>query len=60
MLGGGEHSFLDLLIHLPTEVNPIAVVPAKGDLSDRLFKYNVDTALLPLAAIRSGKSGRYL
>lgn len=55
MLGGGELSFLDLLIHLPTEVKPVAVVPAKGGLSDRLFTSNVDTAILPIAAIRSGQ-----
>lgn len=56
MLGGGEHSFLDLLIHLPPEINPIAVVPAKGDLSDRLLKSKVNTAVLPLSAIRSGQT----
>jgi glycosyltransferase involved in cell wall biosynthesis len=55
MLGGGEHSFLDLLIHLPTEVKSVAVVPAKGGLTDRLFNYNVSTAILPIAAIRSGQ-----
>jgi glycosyltransferase involved in cell wall biosynthesis len=55
MLGGGEHSFLDLLIHLPSEVNPVAVVPSKGDLYDRLLKSKVNTAVLPLSAIRSGQ-----
>lgn len=52
MLGGGEHSFLDLLLHLPPEWHPLAVLPEEGDLAVRLRVRGVETLVLPLPRIR--------
>ena len=52
MLGGGEHSFLDLLSCLPSLWKPIAVVPEIGELAVRLQKKSVKTEVIPLPALR--------
>jgi hypothetical protein len=35
MLGGGEHSFYDLITHLPDSLHSLVVVPSEGDLANR-------------------------
>ena len=52
MLGGGEHSFLDLLFHMPLEWRPLAVVPEEGDLASRLRGGGIETLIQPLPQIR--------
>jgi glycosyltransferase involved in cell wall biosynthesis len=52
MLGGGEHSFLDLLSHLSPILDPIAVIPGEGDLSSRLQKRKIKTQIIPMPALR--------
>lgn len=51
-LGGGEHSFLDLLSHLPSHWQVIAIVPYEGELATRLKQRGVATRALPLPSIR--------
>lgn len=52
MLGGGEHSFLDLLSHLPSDWHPVAAVPHDGELASRLKRRGIETHTLPLPRIR--------
>ena len=52
MLGGGEYSFLDLLTHLPLKWNVLALLPAEGELGDRLRKKWIRTHVIPLPSIR--------
>jgi len=52
MLGGGEHSFLDLLSHLPEPWNVLAIVPEKGGLATRLEKNGVKTRVIPLPSMK--------
>ncbi len=52
MLGGGEHSFLDLLIHLPNEWKPFAALPKQGELMTRLNEKAIPAHVLPLIPIR--------
>jgi glycosyltransferase involved in cell wall biosynthesis len=52
MLGGGEHSFLDLLSHLPHVWNPLVLVPHEGELKARLRAKGIETQIIPLPAIR--------
>ena len=52
MLGGGEHSFLDLVSNLPANWKAIAVVPHEGELRVRLQKRGLETHVFPLPTIR--------
>jgi len=52
MVGGGEHSFLDLLSHLPAAWKPVAIVPHEGELNARLRGNRIETHVIPLPAIR--------
>lgn len=52
MLGGGEHSFLELLSHLPAGLKPVAVVPEWGELGELLEKAGIETHTVKLATIR--------
>ena len=52
MLGGGEHSFLDLLSHILEPWNILAVVPGEGELATRLKQKRVETEVIPLPPIR--------
>jgi glycosyltransferase involved in cell wall biosynthesis len=52
MLGGGEHSFLDLLSRLKDSWDILAVVPEKGELETRLEQKGIDTQVAPLPPIR--------
>jgi len=52
MLGGGEHSFLDVVAGLKGSWNVIALTPGTGDLYDRLRKRSVETRVSSLSSIR--------
>lgn len=52
MLGGGEHSFLDLLSHLPLGWEVLAIVPQEGELATKLRAARVTTEVLPLHSLR--------
>ena len=52
MLGGGEHSFFDLLSNLSPQWRVLAVVPGEGELAARLKENAVETRILALPAIR--------
>ena len=60
MLGGGEHSFIDLLCHLPDTWQVLAAVPDEGELTRRLKQKGLKTFTLPLPPIRSWKLFRAL
>jgi glycosyltransferase involved in cell wall biosynthesis len=52
MLGGGEHSFIDLLCHLPDTWQAVAIVPDEGELTQRLRRSGLETHILPLPPIQ--------
>ncbi|MFC1580659.1 glycosyltransferase family 4 protein [Thermodesulfobacteriota bacterium] len=52
ILGGGEHSFLDLLSHLSDPWNVLAVVPEEGELAARLEKKDVKSRVISLPSIK--------
>ena len=52
MLGGGEHSFLDIASHMPLDWKVAAAVPCGGELEVRLRRRGVETQVLALPAIR--------
>jgi glycosyltransferase involved in cell wall biosynthesis len=52
MLGGGEHSFVDLLSHLPQDWQILAVLPEEGDLALNLRERNIPTYIIPLPSLR--------
>lgn len=51
MLGGGEHSYLDLISHLPEEYPVIASLPSEDALSKRIRERGISTAIIPLPHI---------
>ena len=52
MLGGGEHSFLDLLSHLPQDWHVLAALPEEGELALRLRENAIRTFIIPLPSLR--------
>lgn len=52
MLGGGEHSFLEVLSHLPLGWEVLAIVPQEGELATRLRAARVTTVVLPLPSLK--------
>ena len=50
-LGGGEHSYLDLISHLPEEYPVIAMVPSEDVLSKRTRERGISTVIGPLPRI---------
>ena len=52
MIGGGEHSFIDLLYHMSSEWKSIALVPKTGELALKLQKKKIETQLIPLPSLR--------
>ncbi len=52
LIGGGEHSLIDLLRRLPPTWQPLAVVPGAGEVADCLSRTAVPFASLELPLIR--------
>jgi glycosyltransferase involved in cell wall biosynthesis len=52
MLGGGEHSFFDLISNLPEGWKVVAVTPKYGELTRRLRDKGIETLIIPISPIR--------
>jgi glycosyltransferase involved in cell wall biosynthesis len=52
MLGGGEHSFLDLVVRIKDRWNTLTVVPEEGGLASRLREKALRTTPIPLPPLR--------
>ena len=52
MVGGGEHSFYDLMTHLPDSWNPLVLLPSKGALADQLKGAKPRVKFVPLPPLR--------
>lgn len=50
-LGGGEHSYLDLISHLPEEYSVIASLPSEDVLSKKIRESGISTVIIPLSPI---------
>ena len=50
-IGGGEHSYLDLISHLPKEYPVIASLPSEDALSKRIRACGISTVIIPLPHI---------
>jgi len=48
MVGGGEHSLLDLMSHLPDFIEPILLTPSQGVFSDKANVLGIQTIHLPM------------
>lgn len=51
MIGGGEHSLLELISALPEGYQPLLIVPQEGELSRRAAEKGVDSVCLPMPPI---------
>lgn len=52
LLGGGEHSFIELLSHLPPPWKPLAVVPARGHVATRIEAEQIALSVICLPSLR--------
>jgi len=52
MVGGGEHSFFDLVTHLSEEWEQIILVPDRGELADNFMKKGLKTCVVSIARLR--------
>jgi glycosyltransferase involved in cell wall biosynthesis len=52
MVGGGEHSLLECLSHLPDDWDILAVLPAEGELRKRLKIKGIATCVVSLPPVR--------
>jgi glycosyltransferase involved in cell wall biosynthesis len=52
MVGGGEHSFYDLMTHLPDSWNPHVLLPSKGALADQFKGTKTEIQFVPLPPLR--------
>ncbi|CAB5137939.1 Glycosyltransferase [Olavius algarvensis associated proteobacterium Delta 3] len=52
VLGGGEHSFLELVSTLPDPWRPVAATPGPGGLAHLLRRRGIRTIFLPMPPIR--------
>lgn len=52
MIGGGEHSFLDLLSHLPSRWEILAAMPHVNDLGIKLRAKGISSVALPLPSLK--------
>ncbi len=50
-VGGGEYSLFDLITHLPTDVEPMLVVPSAGALSDAADRAGIGWHSVPMPPI---------
>jgi glycosyltransferase involved in cell wall biosynthesis len=50
-LGGGEHSYLELITHLPGDEPVIACVPAEGPLSSMIREKGIAVSVVPMPPI---------
>jgi len=50
-VGGGEYSLFDLITHLPTEVEPVLLVPAAGALSAAAEREGIECHVAPMPPI---------
>ena len=52
MIGGGEHSFFELISKLPPEWKPMVILPCRGELANRFESNRAATGILFLPPIR--------
>ena len=52
LIGGGEHSFIELLSHLFPPWKPVAVVPARGHVATRIEAEHIPLNVISLPSLR--------
>ena len=52
MLGGGEHSFIEVLSLVRESWKPLAIIPAEGELARRLACHGLEIKIVPMPAVR--------
>lgn len=52
MVGGGEHSFFDLITHIHPGWEAVVLTPGAGDLTDKIKKRGIETRIIFLSSIR--------
>ncbi len=48
MVGGGEHSLLDLMCHVPSSVEPVFITPSEGELTEQAKACGIKHVSLPM------------
>jgi glycosyltransferase involved in cell wall biosynthesis len=51
-VGGGEHSFFNLISCIRNHFHPVVIVPENGSVGNRFQKQNIHTQVIPLSKIR--------
>jgi len=51
IVGGGEHSLMELITHLPDSIHPVLVVPEEGELSRKVEAEGIPVHYLPMPKI---------
>lgn len=60
IIGGGEHSFVELLTNLPSLWRPIALVPENRGLAKTLRTSGVDCQIVPMVSLRPWLAHRFV
>ncbi len=55
MVGGGEHSLLDLMCSLPKHIEPVLITPGAGMFSDKANKCDIEHQSLPMPPLKQAK-----
>jgi len=55
MVGGGEHSLLDLMCYLPKNIEPILITPSSGMFPDKAGKCDIQHETLPMPQLTKAK-----
>ncbi len=50
-VGGGEYSLFDLITHLPTDIEPVLLLPEQGALSARAHREGIASHVAPMPPI---------
>lgn len=58
MLGGGEHSYFDLICRLPSDFSVTASLPADDVLAKKIRDAGIETAIIPLPPIDPFHAGK--
>ena len=55
MVGGGEHSLLDLMGNLPKSIEPVLATPSEGAFTDKAKKKNIRHVTLPMPPLKQAR-----
>jgi glycosyltransferase involved in cell wall biosynthesis len=60
MVGGGEHSFVDLILNLPEKFKPVIIAPTRGNLTEKFKAGGLETLTIPMPSLKPWYFGNIL